>query len=176
MTVPDSLRSRLQRVRLFLCDVDGVLTDSSVFMGGGTEFKRFNIRDGLGLRLLQTSGIRVGWVSARPSLATTERATDLKIDYLHQSPEPKVQAIEALLKQAGVSWEETAYMGDDVVDLGALRRVGFAAVPADAIVEARALAQFVTTAPGGHGAVREVVDLILQAQGHWDAVIAKFAS
>ena len=176
MTVPESLRPRLQRVRLFLCDVDGVLTDSSVFMGGGSEFKRFNIRDGLGLRLLQTAGIRVGWVSARPSPATTERAADLKIDFLHQSPEPKVQAIEAILKQAGVTWEQTAYMGDDVVDLGALRRVGFAAVPADGIVEARALAQYVTTAPGGHGAVREVVDLILQAQGHWDGVIAKFSS
>jgi len=176
MTVPDSLHSRLQRVRLFLCDVDGVLTDSSVFMGSGAELKRFNIRDGLGLRLLQSAGIRVGWVSARPSPATTERATDLKIDFLHQSPEPKVQAIVGILGQANVSWEETVYMGDDVVDLGALRRAGFAAVPADAIAEARELAHYVTTAPGGHGAVREVVDLVLKAQGHWDGVIKKFSS
>lgn len=176
MTVPESLLPRLQRVRLFLCDVDGVLTDSSVFMGGGAEFKRFNIRDGLGLRLLQNAGIRVGWVSARPSHATTERATDLKVDFLHQSPEPKVQAIDAILAKAGVTWEQTVYMGDDVVDLGALRRVGFAAVPADGIHEARALAHYVTTAGGGHGAVREVVDLILEAQGQWDGVIAKFSS
>ena len=176
MTVPESLLPRLRSIRLFLCDVDGVLTDSSVFMGGGSEFKRFNIRDGLGLRLLQSAGIRVGWVSARPSPATTERAADLKIDFLHQSPEPKVQAIESILKRAGVGWGDIAYMGDDVVDLGALKRAGFAAVPADAIPEARAIAHYATVSAGGHGAVREVVDLVLRAQGHWDPVVTKFSS
>ena len=176
MTVPESLLPRLRSIRLFLCDVDGVLTDSSVYMGGGSEFKRFNIRDGLGLRLLQSAGIRVGWVSARPSPATTERAADLKIDFLHQSPEPKVQAIESILERAGVGWNDIAYMGDDVVDLGALKRAGFAAVPADAIPEARAFAHYATVSAGGHGAVREVVDLVLRAQGHWDPVVAKFSS
>ncbi len=176
MTVPESLLPQLRSVRLFLCDVDGVLTDASVFMGGGSEFKRFNIRDGLGLRLLQSAGIRVGWVSARPSPATTERAADLKVDFLHQSSEPKVQAIAAILERAGVGWNEVVYMGDDVVDLGALKRAGFAAVPADAIPEARAIAHYVTAANGGHGAVREVVDLVLRAQGHWEGVLTKFAS
>ncbi len=176
MTVPESLLPQLRSIRLFLCDVDGVLTDASVFMGGGSEFKRFNIRDGLGLRLLQSAGIRVGWVSARPSPATTERAADLKVDFLHQSSEPKVQAIAAILERAGVDWNEAVYMGDDVVDLGALKRAGFAAVPADAIPEARAIAHYVTVANGGHGAVREVVDLVLRAQGHWEGVLTKFAS
>lgn len=177
MTVPPDLLPRLRAVKLFLCDVDGVLTDAAVFMGGsGGELKRFNIRDGLGLRLLQESGIRVGWVSARPSAATTQRAEDLKVDFLHQSPAPKVEAIGELLAQAGLTWADTAYMGDDLVDLGALKRAGFAAVPADAIPEAKALAHHVTLAAGGHGAVREVVELVLRAQGKWEPLLAKFAS
>ena len=176
MNVPTDLLPRLRAVKLFLCDVDGVLTDSSVYMGGGTESKRFDIRDGLGLRLLQQSGIRVGWVSARPSPATTQRAEDLKVDFLHQSPVPKVDAIAELLAKNGFTWAEVSYMGDDLVDLGALKRAGFAAVPSDAIAEAKALAHHVTLAAGGHGAVREVVDLVLRAQGHWEPLVAKFAS
>jgi 3-deoxy-D-manno-octulosonate 8-phosphate phosphatase (KDO 8-P phosphatase) len=176
MQVPPVLVPRLQRIRLFLCDVDGVLTETNVTMGGAAETKTFHIRDGLGLRLLQGEGIRVGWVSARPSEATTLRATDLKVDYLRQSPVSKVVQIEELQKEAGVSWEETLYMGDDVVDLGALKRAGFAAVPADGIEEARALAHYVCRLPGGRGAVREVVDLVLKAQGRWDGLIAKFTS
>lgn len=176
MTITADLRSRLQRVKLFLCDVDGVLTDAGVFMGGGAELKRFDIRDGLGLRLLQDHGIKVGWVSARPSPATRERATDLKIDFLHQSPTPKVQAIGEILAQTGLTWADVSYMGDDVLDLGALKRAGFSAVPADARLEARLLAHHVCLAGGGHGAVREVVDLILQAQGHWEPLVVKLAS
>jgi 3-deoxy-D-manno-octulosonate 8-phosphate phosphatase (KDO 8-P phosphatase) len=177
MRVPDLLVERLNQVKLFLCDVDGVLTDSRVFMGtGGVEVKAFHIRDGLGLRLLQGEGIQVGWVSARPSPATTERANDLKIDFLQQSSTPKVTLIQDLLARAKVRWEETLYMGDDVVDLAALRLAGFAAVPADGIEEARAIAHYVCRAPGGMGAVREVVDLVLKAQGRWEGVLQKFAS
>lgn len=176
MSLPEPLLIRLRRVKLFLCDVDGVLTDTTVTMGGGVEYKNFHIRDGLGLRLLQAEGLKVGWVSARPSDATTMRAKDLKVDYLHQSPEPKVLAIEGILREAGLTWDDTLYMGDDVVDLGALRRAGFAAVPADAIPEARALAHYVCQLPGGRGSVREVVDLVLHAQGRWERVLAKFAS
>lgn len=176
MTVPAELLPRLQAVKLFLCDVDGVLTDSSVFMGAGGEFKRFNIRDGLGLRLLQQAGIKVGWVSARPSPATIERANDLKVDFLHQASTPKVEAIAEILSKTGLTWADISYMGDDVVDLGALKRAGLAAVPGDAIAEAKAMAHYVAQAGGGHGAVREVVDLILHAQGQWEPVLAKFAS
>ncbi|HTI72891.1 MAG TPA: hypothetical protein VMF06_23160 [Candidatus Limnocylindria bacterium] len=173
---PD-LIARARKVRLFLCDVDGVLTNATVTMGGGVETKTFHIRDGLGLRLLQTeAGILVGWVSARPSEATTMRAKDLKIDFLHQSQEPKVAAVERLLRERGFDWSETAYMGDDVVDLGVLKRVGLPAAPVDAIEEARALSAFVSTKPAGQGAVRELVDCVLKAQGHWEAMIAKFAS
>jgi len=162
-------------VKLFLCDVDGVLTDGTVIMGAaGSELKAFDIRDGFGLRLLQEAGLKVGWVSARPSPATTERANDLKIDFLHQSPALKVESIGELLQRAGLTWDEISYLGDDVVDVGALRRAGFAAAPADARPEARAAAHYVCRAGGGRGAVREVVELVLQAQNRWESVIAKF--
>ena len=177
MEVPTALKPRLERVKLFLCDVDGVLTEAQVWMGGGmAEMKAFHIRDGLGLRLLQQHGVRVGWVSARPSAATIERARDLGVDFLHQDPGSKVEGIESILATAGVGWEETLYMGDDVVDLGALKRAGLAAVPADAIEEALRLAHYVCRRPGGRGAVREVADLVLRAQGHWEALVAKFTS
>jgi 3-deoxy-D-manno-octulosonate 8-phosphate phosphatase (KDO 8-P phosphatase) len=173
----DNILARARRVRLFVCDVDGVLTEANVTMGTGAETKTFNIRDGLGLRLLQSeAGIRVGWVSARPSDATSFRAKDLQIDFVHQSSTPKVQAIEDLLRETRLTWDQILYMGDDVVDLGALRRAGLAAAPADAIPEAKALAQFITVNPGGRGAVREAVELVLKAQGHWERIIEKFSS
>lgn len=177
MELSGALVERLGRVRLFVCDVDGVLTEARIEMGGGIgERKVFHIRDGLGLRLLQGEGLKVAWVSARPSDATTERATDLKVDYLRQSSAPKVGVIEALQQELGLGWAETLYMGDDVVDLGALARAGVAAVPADAIEEARAMAHYVCRLNGGCGAVREVVDLVLKAQGRWEGLIKKFTS
>lgn len=177
MEIPVVLTSRLQRVRLFLCDVDGVLTEARVTMGGPLgEQKVFHIRDGLGLRLLQMEGIRVGWVSARPSQATTERAQDIKVDFLRQSSAPKVSVVEELLRETGLGWDEVLFMGDDVLDLGVLRRVGFAAVPSDAIDEARRMAHYVCRNAGGCGAVREVVDLVLKAQGRWDAMIGKYSA
>jgi 3-deoxy-D-manno-octulosonate 8-phosphate phosphatase (KDO 8-P phosphatase) len=166
---------RLKRVRLFLCDVDGVLTDGAVTMGGETETKRFHIQDGLGLRLLQREGIRVGWISNRPSFATTQRAVDLKVDFLHQKDGNKVEAAERILSEAGLDWESVCYMGDDVVDLGVLKRAGTAVVPANGIDEAKRAAHYVTRAHGGYGAVREVVDLILKAQGKWPKLIEFFS-
>ncbi|HEY0456714.1 MAG TPA: HAD-IIIA family hydrolase [Verrucomicrobiae bacterium] len=165
---------RLRRVKLFLCDVDGVLTNGTVLMGGGAEYKFFHIQDGLGLRLLQRSGIKVGWVSNRPSGATQQRADDLKVDYLYQAQGSKVEAVEEILKKAGLAWDDISYMGDDVVDLGALRRCGMAIAVANAIDEAQALAHYVTRASGGCGAVREVVELILKAQNHWTGLIKHF--
>ena len=177
MEISSELIARLQRVRLFICDVDGVLTDARVEMGGGmAERKVFHIRDGLGLRLLQGEGLKVAWVSARPSQATIERANDLKVDFVRQSSAPKVGVIKELQRELGLGWAETLYMGDDVVDLAALKRAGVAAVPADAILEARALAHHVCRLEGGCGAVREVVDLVLKAQGRWPGLIEKFTS
>ncbi len=171
-----SLEARLARVRLFLCDVDGVLTDASVFIGGEKEIKRFNIQDGLGLVLLRRAGIKVGWVSSRPSTATEARATELKIDFLLQPRESKVTAIEKLLAETGFSWAEVCYVGDDVVDLGALKRAGMAVAVANAVAEIRPLAHVTTKQAGGHGAVREVVEMILKAQKKWKPLLADYAA
>lgn len=176
MNVTSALKRKLARVRLFLCDVDGVLTDGTVPMGGGIESKRFNIRDGLGLRLLQREGIKVGWVSRRPSGATQQRADDLKIDFLVQGDRNKVEVVAAILRQTGVEWTEVCYLGDDIVDLGVLKRAGVAVAVGDAIAEAKGAADYVTKAAGGHGAVREAVDLILKAQNKWRRLVQEYSS
>lgn len=173
------LQSRLKHIKLFLCDVDGVLTDGSVFIGGAAgEIKRFNIRDGLGLILAQRAGLKVGWVSARPSAVTELRAKELKIDFLVQQGDniSKTGAVEQLLAREKVDWSEVCFVGDDVVDLGPLSRAGFAVAVADARPEVKAAAHFTTHAVGGRGAVREVVELILQAQKKWEPVIAVYKS
>ncbi len=168
------LRSRLARVRLLLTDVDGVMTDGSVFVGEHGEFKQFGIQDGLGLVLLRRCGLKTGWISARPSIVTTRRAEELKIDYLAQDKGGKVAAAEKILAGAGLNWNEVCFVGDDVVDLCLLKRAGVAVAVANAIDEAKALAHYVTKARGGHGAIREVATMILKAQGKWDGVIAGY--
>jgi 3-deoxy-D-manno-octulosonate 8-phosphate phosphatase (KDO 8-P phosphatase) len=170
-----TLDARFKRVRLFLCDVDGVLTDGTVLVGEGFEAKSFNIQDGLGLSLLRRGGLKIGWISNRTSPATATRAAELKVDFLHQDKTSKVAAIEAILQPAGASWDEVCYVGDDVVDLGALKRAGVAVAVANAVAEAKAVAHLVTAATGGHGAVREVAEMILKAQGRWDELLAAFA-
>ena len=103
-------------VKIFLCDVDGVLTNAGVFLDGKTEFKQFNIQDGMGLRMLQQFGVPVGWVSNRHSDATTARAEELQVDYLWQESKPKVAAVADILEQAGFSWGEACFMSDDIND------------------------------------------------------------
>ena len=174
--IPKALAAKLAKVKILLCDVDGVLTNTTVLIGDGREFKEFNIQDGLGLRLLQRTGVKVGWISNRPSTATQQRAEELKVDYFFQAKGSKVEAIESILKKAQVEWEEICYIGDDVVDLGALRRAGVAVAVANAIEEARKMAHYVTKAHGGHGAVREVVRLILVAQNKWQEVIDRISA
>ena len=171
-----SLKAKLRRIKLFLCDVDGVLTDGSVFIGGVREIKRFNIRDGLGLVFLRRAGFQVGWVSARPSAVTKLRAAELKIDFLIQQGDRtgKTGAVEKLLRRAKLDWDAVCFVGDDVVDLGPLQRAGFAVAVSDARPEVKAAAHFVTRAAGGRGAVREVAEMILKAQGKWDAIVAHY--
>ena len=173
---PATLDAAFKRVRLLLCDVDGVLTDASVFIGGAQELKQFNIQDGLGLVNLRRQGLKVGWISSRPSPATTRRARELKIDFLRQEKGSKVCAVESLLAQTGIRWDEVCYMGDDIVDLGVLKRAGVAVAVANGVAEARAAADYVTRASGGHGAVREVVELILKAQNKWARIVAECAA
>ena len=169
---PAGLVAALRRIRLLLCDVDGVLTDASIYIGGAQEVKRFNILDGLGLVAMRNQGLKVGWISSRPSPATARRAQELKIDFLRQEKGSKVMIVEQLLAQAGLAWDEVCYVGDDVVDVGPMRCAGVAVAVANAVPEAQGAADYVTVATGGNGAVREVVELILKAQGKWAAVLA----
>jgi 3-deoxy-D-manno-octulosonate 8-phosphate phosphatase (KDO 8-P phosphatase) len=171
-----ALDAALKRIRLFLCDVDGVLTDGSIFIGGEAEIKQFNTLDGLGLAALRRQGLKVGWISNRSSSATTRRAGELKIDFLWQAKGSKVSAVERLLAQTGFRWDEVCYVGDDIVDLGIMKRAGVAVSVANGVAEARAAADYVTRTGGGHGAVREVVELILKAQHKWASVVAEHAA
>jgi 3-deoxy-D-manno-octulosonate 8-phosphate phosphatase (KDO 8-P phosphatase) len=170
------LHSRLARVKLFLCDVDGVMTDGSIYIGGRQEVKRYDIQDGLGIVLLRRAGLKIGWVSSRPSPATTLRARELKIHFLVQQKDRlgKSAAIEKILAREKLNWDEVCYVGDDIVDLGPLAKAGVGVAVANAVREAKAAADFVTRAAGGQGAVREVIEMILKAQGKWDAIVAGY--
>ena len=176
MKIPANLNKKLKATKLFLSDVDGVLTDGAVYMGEGVESKRFNIRDGLGLKFLQLHGIKVGWVSRRPSRATQQRAEDLKIDFLVQHNGGKIEGVEGILRQTGMDWPDVCYVGDDVVDIGVLNRVGLAVVPGDGTEDTKKSADYVTKAPGGNGAIREIAEMILKAQNKWKLVIAEYAN
>jgi 3-deoxy-D-manno-octulosonate 8-phosphate phosphatase (KDO 8-P phosphatase) len=168
------LLARAARIRLLLCDVDGILTDAAVFIGAaGLEFKRFNIRDGLGITQWRRAGYKIGWISARPSSATATRAAELKIDFVIQQRESKVKVIENLLRSNVYAWDEVCFMGDDIVDLGALRLAGLAVTVPQAVGAARRQAHYVTRHAGGEGAVREVIELLLRAQGRWDKIVAE---
>ena len=176
MKISATLNKKLKATKLFLCDVDGVLTDGAIYMGHGVESKRFNIRDGLGMKFLQMHGIRVGWVSRRPSSATQQRADDLKIDFLVQHNGGKIEGVEGILRQTGMAWANVCYVGDDVVDIGVLNRAGLAVVVGDGTEDTKKSADYVTKAHGGDGAIREVVEMILKAQNKWKRVIAEYAN
>ncbi len=172
---PPQLRVRLKRLKLLLFDVDGVLTDGAIYITSEGEFKRFHVHDGLAQRLASHAGLKVGWVSARPSAITTRRGEELKTDFIVQTRDGKVPAVERILAETGLGWAAACFVGDDIVDLGVLRRVGLAISPADGRPEAKALAHFVTKATGGNGCVRELVEMILKAQGKWATVVAEHA-
>jgi 3-deoxy-D-manno-octulosonate 8-phosphate phosphatase (KDO 8-P phosphatase) len=168
-----------RRIRLLGLDVDGVLTDNGVFIGpvGGVpvELKRFDIQDGLGLILMRTAGLPVVWISGRSSEATTLRAAELRVEELLQVPGPrKLAALDELLTRRGIGWGEVAFVGDDLADLPLLRRVGLPIAVANAVPDVKAVARYVTRAPGGHGAVREVVELILRARGEWADILERY--
>lgn len=166
---------RAKSVQLLLLDVDGVLTDGSItYSTDSGETKSFNTQDGLGIRLLQESGVAVGIITARTSEAVTRRAQDLHLHHIYQGQSDKLLVFEEILKKTGLRPPQTAYMGDDWLDLPILNRVGFAAAPANAVPEVRQRVHYTAERSGGRGAVREVCDLILEAQGQLDRMRAQF--
>ena len=169
------MNERLKNIKLLLLDVDGVLTDGRIiFDSNGIESKFFNVKDGHGIKLLQRAGIEVGIVSGRKSQVVTNRAAELGITRVFQGALDKLAVYREILQETGLTDAQIAFMGDDVIDIPVMRRVGFAAAPADAVEEVLPHAHFVTRNRGGWGAVREVCDLILKGQGSWDHVTARY--
>jgi 3-deoxy-D-manno-octulosonate 8-phosphate phosphatase (KDO 8-P phosphatase) len=163
------------RVRLFLVDVDGVLTDGGIlFDGNGVETKRFHVRDGHGIKMMQRAGIEVGIITGRTSAVVRIRAEELGISRVRQGAHDKVAAWREMLKDTGLSPEESAYVGDDIVDVPLLRRVGFAATVADAEEYVLTEADFVSSRRGGEGAVREIIEFVLKSRGAWDKITEKY--
>ncbi|PYS42055.1 MAG: 3-deoxy-D-manno-octulosonate 8-phosphate phosphatase [Acidobacteria bacterium] len=160
---------RAGRIKLLLMDCDGVLTDGRLWLtGDGDEQKTFHVRDGQGIGLLHQAGIKTGIIS---SGATERRAQELNISFVRQDAKDKIEALEEILTRAGVSAHECAYIGDDVGDIPVMNQVGLAVAVADAVEEAKRAAQYLTKANGGHGAVREVCELILKVQGRWEELV-----
>jgi 3-deoxy-D-manno-octulosonate 8-phosphate phosphatase (KDO 8-P phosphatase) len=183
--VPETARRRIPRakaaaVRLVVLDVDGVLTDGGIYLGADgsgerVEMKRYEITDGLGIHLMQNAGITVAIVTGRESVSVRLRADELQITECHQDGTAnKLPIVRALLERAGVSWEETAFVSDDLADIPVLRRVGLAAAVANAVPEVRAIAHWVARRKGGHGAVREFAEELLRARGEWSTRVAAY--
>lgn len=166
---------RLKNIRLLLLDVDGVMTDGRiVYDAHGIETKFFNVKDGHGIKMLQRGGVDVGIISGRESQVVTNRAAELGITILYQKALDKLTPYREILAATGLSDEQVAFMGDDIIDIPVMRRVGFSAAPADAIDYVRDHAHFVSQNRGGWGAVRELCDLILKGIGAWDTVTARY--
>lgn len=163
------------KVRLLLLDVDGVLSDGGIsYDGEGRESKRFHVRDGHGIKMMQRAGIEVGIISGRRSESVSVRAKELGISLVRQGAVDKVAVWREILTDRGISAGESAYVGDDIVDLPLLRQVGFSASVADAEEYVRSAADYVASRPGGQGAVREIIEFILRSGGHWEKVAGKY--
>ena len=165
----------LKQIRLLLLDVDGVMTDGRIiFDSNGVESKFFNVKDGHGIKMLQRAGIEVGIISGRESKVVANRAAELGIERVFQKAIDKLSPYLRILADTGLSDDEVAFIGDDLIDIPVLKRVGFAAAPADAVAEVLPFTHFVTRNSGGWGAVREVSDMLLKAQGKWGELTARY--
>jgi len=173
------IKNRAANIKLVLMDVDGVFTDGTLYYFPGpdgkmVEFKGFNTQDGLGFHLLNEAGIKTGLISGRDSPAVVERAKILKISYVYQGHLEKEASYNEILKDAKLKDEQVAFIGDDFTDAPLMVRCGLSVAVANARQELRAMANFTTEAPGGDGAVREVVELILKSQNLWQGVLEKY--
>jgi 3-deoxy-D-manno-octulosonate 8-phosphate phosphatase (KDO 8-P phosphatase) len=169
-----TVSERARRIRLLLFDVDGVLTDGTVTLhADGSESKGFHIKDGAAIVWAQRAGLPVGILSARTSQATSLRASQLSIRIVHQGASSKGAAFDQILRDSGLDEQDVAYMGDDLLDLPVLERAGLAAAPSDAAADVRAVVHWVSAAPGGRGAARELIEMVLRAQDRWTSVLAE---
>jgi len=170
-----NIQAKLQKIKMLILDVDGAMTDGRIVIGdNGQEIKFFNVRDGHGLKMIQRYGIRIVLLTGRESKVVLHRARDLGIRDVYQKAWDKKEVLGRILAKHDLPASAVAYMGDDIVDIPVLKQVGFSAAVADALDVVKKSVDYVTTCRGGHGAVREICDLILQGQGRWPDIAAKY--
>jgi 3-deoxy-D-manno-octulosonate 8-phosphate phosphatase (KDO 8-P phosphatase) len=179
MSFDEDVLARAARVRLLLMDVDGVMTDGSYWQvpdgqGGLAEIKAFDSQDGIAFQWLRRFSVEAGVISGRVSVATEERARSAGFAYIYQGHTEKIPILEEILEKSGLAAEQVGYVGDDFTDVVVMHRVGFAVAVANAKPEVKQEAHWVTTAPGGHGALRDVVELLLKAQGRWPEILRHY--
>ena len=173
-----ALKKRAARIKVFLMDVDGTMTDGSVTLlsqpdGTALEIKTFDAHDGQGLTLAHTAGLRTGCITGRESAALLRRAHEMKMDYIYMKIPLKMPAYEEILAKAGVKDEEVAFVGDDLPDIPLLKRVGLAVAVGDAVEDVKNVSHYTTKALAGKGAIREAIELILKSKGMWEELIDK---
>lgn len=168
-------KDNLKEIKLLAMDVDGVLTDGTIIISSdGVESKSFNFLDGHGIKMWQRTGMKVALISGRESAVTKIRAEELGIDILYQPCTKKLECFEKLLKETCLEAKNIAYIGDDLLDLPVVRRVGFGVAVANAVDELKHAAHYITSRTGGSGAVREVIEYILKNTGQWDALMERY--
>ncbi|OIO39294.1 MAG: hypothetical protein AUJ75_01440 [Candidatus Omnitrophica bacterium CG1_02_49_10] len=172
-----TIQERAERIKLLIMDVDGVLTDGRiVYNEKGVGSKFFNVKDGLGLIILSHTGIKSAIITARRSKMVTKRAKYTNVDLVYQDVHDKAKVYEDIKKKLKLSDEECAFIGDDLIDLSVLKRVGLAISVSDAVEEVKSVCHYVTSLSGGRGAVREAIELILKSQGKWDSILAEYSA
>ena len=183
MSEPLTPEDRARRVKVLLYDVDGVLTNGDITIippldgnpeGRATEIKSFSAHDGMGISIARLAGLKIGFVTKRNSQVVAIRARDLKIDHVYQGQSNKVEALNKIIAAEGCTLDEIAYVGDDIIDLPVMRKVGFAIATANARPQAKAAAHYITPNPGGQGAGRDAIDFILNARGILDQTIERY--
>ena len=174
-SIPNTeITERARRIKLLLMDCDGTFTDARIWLTpDGDEQKAFHARDGQGISIWHRAGFKSGIISGRTSSGVERRAHELKMTYLHQGAKKKIIAFEQIIADANVSVDECCFIGDDLGDVGVMRLVGLAVAVGDAAQDTKRASHYVTALNGGAGAVREVVELILKAQGRWDELLAQ---
>ncbi len=173
--IAQNLKDRLTKIKVVLIDNDAVLTDGRIVYGDyGDELKFFDVQDGFGMTLLKRAGFPMVIVSGKKSRINNRRAKELQVSDLFQKATDKLKIFEKIVKKYKVAPEEILYIGDDLIDLPILRRVGFAAAVANAVPDVKEAAHYVTERAGGRGAVREVIDLLLKTQGKWEEVTSRY--
>jgi 3-deoxy-D-manno-octulosonate 8-phosphate phosphatase (KDO 8-P phosphatase) len=167
--------SKLKKIKLIALDVDGVMTDGGIIIGSdGTEYKRFDVKDGSGIALARHVGKKIAVISGRYSKVIELRAAELKIDAVYQHVIVKMEAYEELKEKFGLKDEEICFIGDEIIDMPVMEKCGFSSAPADAVAEAKKSADYICVSKGGCGCVRETIELVLKAQGLWDKAIARY--